>query len=243
MSRLYAGTSGFAYPQWKPRFYPEDVPQKRFLSYYATRLNSVEINYTFRRLPAATTLASWVEATPPGFVFSLKAHMRITHIRRLKDAGEATEVFLKAIDPLRSARRLGPVLFQLPPQFRSAPDVLAAYLPLLPRDLRFAFEFRHPSWLNGDVYSLLREHNICLCLAESEKLEIPHVFTSDFVYFRLRKPEYSEAERAEIAARCRDLLGQGKDLYVFFKHEDTPEGALYAEELLARLSHSISAAG
>lgn len=243
MSRLYAGTSGFAYPQWKPRFYPEDVPQKRFLEYYAGRLNSVEINYTFRRLPAAATLASWVQATPPGFVFCLKAHMRITHVRRLKDAGEATEVFLKVIDPLRAARRLGPILFQLPPQLRADPKLLADYLPLLPPDLRFAFEFRHPSWLNDEIYGLLERHRACLCLAESEKLEIPRVLTADFVYFRLRKPDYGEAERAELAARCRELLAGGRDVYTFFKHEDTPEGALYAEDLLRRAGHTTSAAG
>ncbi len=107
MAHLFAGTSGFAYPQWKPRFYPADVPQKKFLDYYSSRLNSVEINYTFRRLPAAATLENWVRSVPPGFVFSLKAHMRITHIRRLKDAGEATEVFLKAIDPLRFGAAAG----------------------------------------------------------------------------------------------------------------------------------------
>jgi uncharacterized protein YecE (DUF72 family) len=240
MPNLYAGTSGFAYPQWKPRFYPEDVPQKKFLEYYATRLNAVEINYTFRRLPAAATLESWVNATPAGFLFSLKAHMRITHLRRLKDAGEATEIFLKAADPLRSARRLGPILFQLPPQFKADTKVLADYLPLLPRDLRFAFEFRHPSWLNNETYSLLEQYGISLCLAESEKLEVPHVLTAGFVYFRLRKPEYGEAERREIASRSRDLLGQGKDLYVFFKHEDSPDGALYAEELLRRPATALA---
>jgi len=234
MAHLFAGTSGFAYPRWKPRFYPADVPQKKFLDYYASRLNSVEINYTFRRLPAAATLENWVRSVPPGFVFSLKAHMRITHIRRLKDAGEATEVFLKAIDPLRSARRLGPVLFQLPPQFKSDPAVLADFLPLLPKDMLFAFEFRHPSWLNDAVYRLLEERNVCLCLAESERLEIPRVITADFVYFRLRKPEYSAADLAEIESQCLELLGAGKDLFVFFKHEDTPEGALYAEDLLRR---------
>jgi uncharacterized protein YecE (DUF72 family) len=232
MAHLFAGTSGFAYPQWKPRFYPEDVPQKKFLDYYASRLNAVEINYTFRRLPAAATLENWVRATPAGFVFSLKAHMRITHLRRLKNADEALDVFLKAIDPLRSARRLGPVLFQLPPQFKSDPAVLADFLKLLPPDLRFAFEFRHTSWLNDEVYRLLQDHKVCLCLAESEKLEVPHVVTADFVYFRLRKPEYSQVDLAEIEAKCRELLGTAKDLFVFFKHEDTPEGALYAEALL-----------
>jgi uncharacterized protein YecE (DUF72 family) len=243
MAHLFAGTSGFAYPQWKPHFYPEDVPQKKFLDYYASRLNSVEINYTFRRMPAATTLENWVRSTPAGFVFCLKAHMRITHVRRLKDAGEATEIFLKAIDPLRSARRLGPVLFQLPPQFKSDPAVLADFLPVLPNDMRFAFEFRHPSWLNDEVYRLLQDHKVSLCLAESEKLEVPHVITANFVYFRLRMPEYTDADLAEIEGKCRELLGTGKDLFVFFKHEETPEGALYAERLLRSSGHKLSAAG
>ncbi len=234
MPTLAAGTSGFAYPSWKPAFYPADLPQKRFLEHYSKRLNAVEINYTFRRLPSASTLANWVECTPPGFLFALKAHMRITHILKLKNAAEFTEAFLRAIDPLRSVRRLGPVLFQLPPQFRCDTGVLAAYLGLLPADIRYAFEFRHASWLNEEVYGLLRKHNAALCLAESEKFEVPEVITADFVYFRLRKPQYSAEDREAIWQNSRELLAQGKDLFVFFKHEDTPEGALYAEELLAR---------
>jgi uncharacterized protein YecE (DUF72 family) len=235
MPHLFAGTSGFAYPQWKPDFYPKDVPQKKFLEHYATRLNAVEINYTFRRLPASATLENWAASTPAGFLFALKAHQRITHIRRLKDAGEATAIFLKAIDPLRSARRLGPVLFQLPPQLKADPALLAAFLDLLPRDLRFAFEFRHESWLNDEIYQLLEARNAGLCLAESEKLEVPQVITADFVYFRLRKPDYTPEDLAVIGDKCRELLGDGKDLFVFFKHEDTPEGALYAEGLLRAL--------
>jgi len=243
MAQLFAGTSGFAYPQWKPSFYPQDVPQKKFLEHYARRLNSCEINYTFRRLPAAATLESWARATPPGFLFCLKAHMRITHVRRLKDAGEATAVFLKAIDPLRSARRLGPILFQLPPQLKEDTGLLGDFLPLLPKDLRFAFEFRHASWLSSPVYELLREYNACLCLAESERLEVPHVITADFAYFRLRKPEYTETDLEDIAKRCRALVDAAKDVYVFFKHEESPEGALNAEDLLRRAGHQSTAAG
>jgi uncharacterized protein YecE (DUF72 family) len=234
MGRLFAGTSGFAYPQWKPLFYPKDTPQKRFLEYYSSRLNAVEINYTFRRLPAAATLENWVSQTPPGFVFSLKAHMRITHVHRLRQAEGALETFLRAIDPLRSARRLGPVLFQAPPQLKYDAALLDEFLPLLPRDLRAAFEFRHASWLNDAVYETLRERNVALCLAESEKLEVPRVTTADFVYFRLRKPAYTPADLEGIGERTRTLAAEGKDLYIFFKHEDTPEGAFYAEDLLKR---------
>lgn len=232
MAQLFAGTSGFAYPSWKPRFYPQDVPARKFLEYYATRLNIVEINYTFRRLPSAATLQSWVSATPPGFLFAPKAHMRITHVKRLRDAAEPLEAFLRAIDPLRSARRLGPILFQLPPQLKCDVGLLSGFLQQLPGDLRCAFEFRHASWLIPEVYERLREHNVCLCLAESEKFEVPEVLTAEFVYYRLRKPEYSAEERAAIADRVKALLTTGQDLYLFFKHEDTPEGALYAEELL-----------
>ena len=235
MAQLFAGTSGFAYAQWKPQFYPANVPVKKFLAHYATRLNCVEINYTFRHMPSATTLASWVEQTQPGFVFAIKGHMRITHVLRLKNAGEATEVFLRSIDPLRSARRLGPVLFQLPPHLKCDRALLADFLALLPPDLRFAIEFRHNSWLNDEVYGLLRERKVSLCVAESERFEVPEVITADFVYYRLRKPDYTDEDLASLEARVRGLLAEGRDLYLMFKHEDTPDGALNAEKLRRRV--------
>jgi len=234
MAMLYAGTSGFAYPAWKPGFYPAKLPANQFLKHYAGRLNSVEINYTFRRLPSAGTLKSWVEATPPGFLFAVKANQRITHILRLKNAEEATELFFRMIDPLRTSRRLGPVLFQLPPQLKVDTDLLSGYLRLLPSGIRYAFEFRHASWLTEEVYQVLRNHNISLCVAESEKLEVPEVITADFVYYRLRKPEYTEEDVDAIAVRSRELLATGRDLYLMFKHEETPAGALNAEMLLQR---------
>ncbi len=235
MAQLYTGTSGFVYPSWKPRFYPAGMPDKKFLEHYASRLNCVEINYTFRRLPAATTLENWVKATPATFRFACKANMRLTHILRLKEVGAALDLFLRSIDPLRSSRRLGPVLFQLPPNLKFDIQLLNDFLMLLPADLRFSIEFRHTSWLTDVVYDALKAHKVSLCVAESDKLEIPEVITADFVYYRLRKPEYSEEERSAIAERARDLLAQDKDLYLFFKHEETPEGALYAEELASRL--------
>jgi uncharacterized protein YecE (DUF72 family) len=236
MATLFAGTSGFAYPAWKPGFYPDKLPAKQFLKHYAQRLNCVEINYTFRRLPSASTLESWVEATPPGFVFAVKANQRITHIKRLKDAGEATELFLKMIDPLRTSRRLGPILFQLPPHLKCDVELLRSYLELLPAGLRYAFEFRHASWLEEPVYEVLRARNVSLCVAESEKLEVPEVITADFVYFRLRKPDYTAEDVDAIAARSKELLGTGRDLYLMFKHEETPEGALNAETLRAKMT-------
>jgi uncharacterized protein YecE (DUF72 family) len=199
-------------------------------------LNSVEINYTFRHTPAAKTLENWAAATQPGFVFALKAHMRITHSMRLKNAEEAPRVFLRAIDPLRAARRLGPVLFQLPPQMKCDIQVLSAFVEILPDDMRYAFEFRHTSWLVDDVYRLLERRNISLCVAESEKLEVPEVITADFVYYRLRKPEYTKEDVEAIGARTQELLGQGKDLFLMFKHEESPEGAMHAEELLRRVA-------
>jgi uncharacterized protein YecE (DUF72 family) len=158
--------------------------------------------------------------------------MRITHILRLKNAESATELFLKMIDPLRSARRLGPILFQLPPAMKCDVPLLAAYLDLLPRDLRYAFEFRHASWLTDAVYEELRKRNVSLCVAESEKLEVPEVITADFVYYRLRKPDYTEADVESFRTRSQELLATGRDLYLMFKHEETPEGALNAEKVL-----------
>lgn len=233
---VYAGTSGFAYPSWKPRFYAADLAAKRFLEYYAGRLNSVEINYTFRRLPAESTLENWIKATSEGFLFCPKAHQRITHLARLKGA-DFTEVFFRALDPLRATHRLGPILFQLPPYFRRDTAALAEFLSALPEDLRYSFEFRHESWLTDEVYRVLSDHNAALCWAESEKLVIPEVSTASFAYFRLRKPEYSPEERRTLALTVQKLANEGKDAFVFFKHEDTPEGALYAEELLKALKH------
>ena len=158
--------------------------------------------------------------------------MRITHILRLKNAEQATELFLKMIDPLRTARRLGPILFQLAPahELRSR-RCCTTYLELLPPDLRYAFEFRHASWLVEPCLSTARQRNVSLCVAESEKLEVPEVITADFVYYRLRKPDYSAEDVDAIARRSQELLATGRDLYLMFKHEDTPEGALNAEML------------
>lgn len=235
MAQLFAGTSGFSYPAWKPGFYPAELPAKRFLEHYASRLNSVEANYTFRQLPSAKTLENWVAATPDDFLFACKAHMRLTHIMKLRDAESFTDVFLKALEPLRSARRLGPVLYQLAPTFKCDLARLDDYLPLLPQDVRFAFEFRNPSWLIDEVYERLARHNVALCLAESEKLEIPKVTTASFGYFRLRKADYSPAQRSEIAGSVRGLMEGGRDVFVYFKHEDDPHGAIWAEELLKEL--------
>jgi uncharacterized protein YecE (DUF72 family) len=241
MAQLYAGTSGFAYPTWKPDFYPAGLPEKRFLEHYSTRLNSVEVNYTYHRTPSAATLENWVRATPEHFRFALKAHMRLTHVMRLRNAQEATELFLRAIDPLRALKRLGPLLFQLPPNLKCDVSLLDDYVSALPQDLQYAFEFRHPSWLQDSIYDVLRRHGISLCVAESERLEVPEVITADFVYYRLRKPEYSTADLDEIAARARALVAEGRTLYLMFKHVETPVGALNAERVLKQARASTAA--
>ena len=236
MAHLYAGTSGFAYATWKPDFYPAKLPAAKFLPHYASRLNCVEVNYTFRTLPAASTLTKWVQGTPDHFVFCPKAHMRITHMLKLREAAPFTEIFLKAIDPFRSARRLGPILFQLPPSLKCDVELLETYLAILPADLQYAFEFRHVSWMNDDVYGALRRKGAALCVAESENLETPDVLTAAFAYFRLRKPDYTPEDVARIAENAKTLLSKEHDLYVFFKHEETPEGALNAERLLSQVA-------
>ena len=229
--RLYAGTSGFSYPAWKPEFYPKDLPAKKFLEHYASRLNSVEANYTFRRLAPASVLEGWLKSTPVDFQFACKAHQTLTHILKMQNAESFTEAFLKSLEPLRAARRLGPVLFQFAPTFKCDLARLDAYLPLLPPDIRFAFEFRHASWLTDEVYERLAQRNMALCLAESDKLEVPKVLTADFVYFRLRKGDYSADTRAEIGRGVKALLDSGRDVYVYFKHEEDPHGAIWAEDL------------
>ena len=228
---LYAGTSGWAYPSWKPDFYPAKLASAKFLNHYASRLNAVEVNYTFRRFPTEKLLRGWIENTPAGFQFAIKAHQKITHVARLREVGDFTADFLRALQPLDEEKKLGPVLFQLPPFLKCDVALLKDFLSALPRSLRAAFEFRHVSWFTDEIYAALREANAALCNAESEKLETPDVQTANFAYLRLRKAEYSAKERKALEQRIARLSEKG-DVYVYFKHEDTPEGALHAESLL-----------
>jgi uncharacterized protein YecE (DUF72 family) len=232
---IYAGTSGWAYPSWKPDFYPPKLASAKFLSHYATRLNTVEVNYTFRRFPTEKLLRGWIDATPSGFQFAIKAHQKITHIARLRDVADFTSDFVRSLQPLDEEKKLGPVLFQLPPFLKCDVELLNEFLATLPRSLRIAFEFRNVSWFSDDVYAALRNANAALCNAESEKLETPDVQTADFAYLRLRKEEYSAKERKALEERIAKL-GSAGDVYVYFKHEDTPEGALNAETVLASLA-------
>ena len=231
MGKIFAGTSGWAYATWKPAFYPAKLPSAKFLSHYSTRLNSVEVNYTFRRFPSEKLLQGWIAATPPGFQFTVKAHQKITHILRLRYAAEAASGFLGSLEPLRSSGKLGPVLFQVPPNLKCDLPMLKDFLAGLPRDIRAAFEFRHESWFDDGAFSALRDANAALCQAESENLETPHVVTADFSYLRLRNESYSPKARGAIAARVKELAKTG-DVFTYFKHEETPEGALYAVGLL-----------
>lgn len=232
MGEIYAGTSGWAYSSWKPDFYPQKLPSAKFLAYYAGRLNSVELNYTFRRFPTEKLLSAWIEATPLGFKFSVKAHQTITHIKRLRDTSSFTADFLAALEPLREAGKLGAVLFQLPPFLKCDPSLLRDFLGRLPHQIQPAFEFRHTSWFTAEIYDLLGQAGAALCQAESEKLETPCVRTAGFAYLRLRKQDYSAEARRELAQSVATLAKQG-NVFVYFKHEETAEGALYAEGLLA----------
>lgn len=235
MPTIYAGTSGWAYSSWKPDFYPAKLASARFLSYYATRLNSVEVNYTFRSFPTAKLLKGWIDATPAGFKFAIKAHQSITHIKRLRGAGGSTSKFVTALEPLENAGKLGPVLFQLPPQLKCDVPLLTEFLSGLPRHLRAAFEFRNTSWFTEEVFAVLRNRNATLCLAESEEIQTPPVQTADFFYLRLRKDEYSTKRLRELMQEVADL-GRRGEVFAYFKHEETPEAALRAEALLAAIN-------
>jgi len=231
LGKIYAGTSGWAYAGWKPDFYPAKLASAKFLGYYGTRLNSVELNYTFRRRVTEKLLSGWIAATPADFKFAVKANQSITHVLRLRDASKATLEFIGSLDPLRDAGKLGPVLFQLPPFLKCDLARLEEFLGGLPRGTRAAMEFRHESWFSDDVYKLLREANVALCQAESDKIETPDVATADYRYFRLRKEDYSAGARKALSRKVGDAARES-DVFVYFKHEDTPEGALYAEALL-----------
>ncbi len=233
MAKLYAGTSGFAYPSWKPLFYPEKLPAARFLEYYATKLNTVESNYTFRRHITEKVLDGWMKVTPEEFRFTVKAHQYITHILRLKDAGEAVSRFLNTLNPLAAAGRLGPVLFQIPPNLKRQDDLLRDFVRHIPPVVRAVLEVRHESWFDPAALAILRDHNIALCRAETDNLSAPDVLTAGFVYFRLRKSEYPPDVRAQLAVQVKEHLAAGRDVFAIFKHEDDPAGAQYALELLS----------
>jgi uncharacterized protein YecE (DUF72 family) len=236
MAQLFAGTSGWAYPSWKPEFYPEKLAQKKFLGYYATKLNTVEVNFTFRQLVKETTVQNWLAESPAHFRFGVKAHQVITHIKRLRGTEDFLLRFLATIEPLAAAGKLGPVLFQLPPNLKSDPALLKDFLAILPRAVPSAFEFRHESWFGDATWNLLQSANAGLCVAETETRTTPDLVTAPFAYYRFRKPTYTGEERRAMVDRMQEHVAEGRDVFAYFKHEETPEGALYAVELLREVS-------
>jgi len=224
---LHIGTSGWSYPTWKPAFFPEKLPSKRFLEFYSTQLNAVELNATFRRMPSAAATAGWVPSTTPDFRFAAKAHQSVTHVKRLKNAEDSLRFFLQSLEPMRQSGKLGPILLQLPPNLKADAGLLESFVQLLPQAYQFAFEFRHETWFADPIYEILRKKNAALCWAESEKIAAPKVATAGFLYYRLRLPGFSKAQLEKIAEELQ-AERQTREVYAFFKHEDEPEGALNA---------------
>ena len=226
---IRVGTSGYNYPEWKGTFYPGDLAAAKMLPYYAARFPTVEINATFYRMPTPKTVVGWAAATPEGFVLALKAPQRITHFARLRNVDDPLRFFCDAARTL--GPKLGPLLFQLPPNFKKDTDRLAETLFQLPPDLRCAWEFRHESWLADDVYDLLRRRNAALCIADSEAASTPLVATADFGYLRLRDEGYTEDDLARWAETIRGLGTRWREAFVYFKHEESGTGPAFAARL------------
>jgi len=227
--KLYVGTSGYSYKEWKGTFYPQDLPARQMLRYYGERFRTVEINNTFYRLPTASVLEAWASEVVGDFKFVLKAPQRITHMRRLKNAADPVSELLEVAAALK--RRLGPLLFQLPPNFKKDVPRLREFLALLPSRRRTAFEFRHPSWFDDEVFELLHEHKVALCVAEADDdLEVPFVATADWGYLRLRRPDYGDAKLKTWLKRIR--REDWREAFVFFKHEDEGKGPQMAKRFL-----------
>jgi uncharacterized protein YecE (DUF72 family) len=236
--RAFVGTSGWSYTSWRPKFYPEGTKSKDFLRHYATRLATIEINYTFNHLPTEKNIAEWTAATSEDFIFALKASQQITHRKQLREPAETLPIFFERARPLGD--RLGPILFQTPPWVKRDDDRLAMFLAALPRDVRCALEVRDPSWYAPEVYDLLRTANVPLVHAEGEKVPSPVETlgeTADFSYTRLRARDgYTDDAVDAWAARMRALLDAGKDVYVYFRHDEDGSNALSAERLRRAIS-------
>lgn len=231
--RLYAGTSGYAFGEWKGHFYPEKLGQKAMLPYYAERLGTVEINYTFRHHPSSETLATWLASTPDSFRFSVKAHQTITHMRRLKDL-ESAHIFIDRAAELGD--RLGPLLFQCPPNMKADRALIRDFVGGLPKGLRYAFEFRHPSW--GEASDVLLRAGAAVVLSDTDEEPLGDIDLEQgrFVYLRLRKTRYSKNEILGWAARIQSAIDAGTEVYCYFKHEDAGRGPKLAAQLLKAAS-------
>lgn len=233
MARAFVGTSGWAYASWKPKFYPPETKPADLLRYYATRLRTNEVNYTFNHLPTDKNIADWKAATPDDFVFTLKASQRITHVDRLRHPADTLPLFFERARPLGS--RLGPILFQTPPWLKRDDDLLAGFVASLPAGQRCALEVRDPSWYVPEVYELLRMRKVALVHAEGERAPSPVETlgqTGDFAYVRLRSREgYDDVAVATWTERLRGVLAAGKDVYAYFRHDDDGANARAAEKL------------
>ena len=228
--RTWVGTSGYNYPEWKGSFYPQKMPAARMLPCYAQSFSTVEINYTFYRTPNEKILAGWSRATPAAFRLTLKAPKRITHIAKLRDCNDLLQYFLRTSATLGA--KLGAILFQLPPYLRKDLALLDTFLALLPPDLCATFEFRHASWLEDAVYGRLHQHNLALCIADSEEFSTPFEITADYAYFRLRDEGYQSADIVRWAHTIRQKTAACKDVFVYFKHEEQGKGPEFARQFL-----------
>ncbi|HXS20175.1 MAG TPA: DUF72 domain-containing protein [Steroidobacteraceae bacterium] len=230
---IWVGTSGYNYPEWRGSFYPEKFPTTKMLVYYAERLKTVEINYTFYRSPKPDILAGWSRQTPDGFKFTLKAPKRITHDARLRECAESLKYFLDTAGTL--GPKLAMLLFQLPPFFKKDVAVLDAFLESFPPGVRAAFEFRHFSWLSDEVYERLKARNLTLCIADNENSSTPVEITADYGYFRLRDEGYTPGDIEKWARTIVEKTGRCRDVFVYFKHEEAGKGPQFARLLLDAL--------
>ena len=229
----WVGTSGYNYPEWKGSFYPEKIQAAKMLPYYAERFPTVEINYTFYRMPNEATVAKWAQETPHPFKLTLKAPRRITHDNRLKNTGAFVAPFCLVAGTL--AEKLGALLFQLPPNLKKDTALFDAFLAELPQKVCAAFEFRHPSWFDDDVLQRLRARNLALCVADSEKLSTPVEITADYAYFRLRDEGYTPADITKWAETIAKATASSRDVFVYFKHEEQGKGPEFARILMSAL--------
>ena len=230
---IWVGTSGYNYPEWKGTFYPSDLAAAKMLPYYAARFPTVEINYTFYRMPNEKIVSGWAGQTPEPYRLTLKAPRRITHDSRLKNTSDLVTGFCRVAASL--GPKLGALLFQLPPNFKKDLGVFDTFLADLPPKVCAAFEFRHPSWFDDDVFERLSARNLALCVSDSEKLSAPVKVTADYAYFRLRDEGYTPDHIARWADTIAKETSACKDVYVYFKHEDEGKGPEFAQLLMRRL--------
>jgi uncharacterized protein YecE (DUF72 family) len=231
---IWIGTSGYNYPEWKGRFYPSDLPAAKMLPYYAERFPTVEINYTFYRMPNEKIVAGWAAHTPSPYRLTLKAPRRITHDRRLKDCGDLVSSFCAVAGTLGD--KLGALLFQLPPNLKKDVGLLDAFLAELPPRVCAAFEFRHASWLDDEVCGRLAARNLALCVADSEKMATPVRVTADYAYFRLRDEGYTPDDIVRWADTIREQTANCREVFVYFKHEEEGKGPEFARLFMDRLA-------